>query len=525
MKYIRNEAIRPLGDLGARAALLAGRLGDPIYRPDAIFHMDVNGWPGDWEGRAILAQTMISRATGIASAFLRENVAALQGEYNEKGYLKGILPEGEFDEQQLSGHGWLMRGLCEYYTDSGDEDALKQAMRIAENLFLPTRGHFADYPVLPEERASGGGAAGNIAKVVRGWHVSTDTLCAFIPMDGLSRLYEITKDPRLGDLLSEMFEKFMTIDLVSLRAQTHATLTATRAILRLYAVTGEARYLRSAEAIFDRYVREGMTATYANFNWFRRPEWTEPCAIVDSFIVGMRLFEYTGKTGYADLARTIYYNGICRAQRPNGGFGCDSCADENGQGSGDLLTVKIYEASWCCTMRGAEGLAMAARFGYLQDGDTLIVPILATSRAEFEISGGKVVLYQRADSEREGRVEFLVEENTTQRPVKLKIMKMEWEAGEDRFDESILPAAGETVTLEKQIPVWRKGRRLLWGNLMLGTQDDRKTIDPAQMKRRGQIFESDGAELAPIADSYRMGEAKLSESTIRVLFDESCRKL
>ena len=50
-KYISADNIRPLGEVGARTALLFGRLTDAMYRPAAIFTEDVNGWPGDWEGR------------------------------------------------------------------------------------------------------------------------------------------------------------------------------------------------------------------------------------------------------------------------------------------------------------------------------------------------------------------------------------------------------------------------------------------------------------------------------------------
>ena len=155
-EYINSSAVRPLGEMGARTLLLAGRLTDAMYRPGAIFTGDQNGWPGDWEGRTILAQTLISRVSGAESPYLRANVEALAGNLNEKGYLKAILPEGEFDEQQLSGHGWLIRGLCEYSEYANDEEALHMALRIAEGLFLPAAGRFDDYPTRPEERSGGG---------------------------------------------------------------------------------------------------------------------------------------------------------------------------------------------------------------------------------------------------------------------------------------------------------------------------------------------------------------------------------
>ena len=495
--YIDSANIRPLGELGARTALLAGRLTDSMYRPENIFTADVQGWPGDWEGRTILAQTLLSRVTGSESPYLKANVDALAGALNEKGYLKGILPEGEFDEQQLSGHGWLLRGLCEYYTYSGDGKVLDMAKTIFENLFLPTLGRFGTYPIKLEERVIGGEFAGNIAAVVRGWHISTDTGCAFIPMDGLSRLYELTRDERLGSLLDEMYEKFITIDVVASKVQTHATLSCCRGILRMYGITGDERYLKSAIEIFDTYKAHGMTDNYANYNWFGRPEWTEPCAIIDSFIVAMRLYEYTGEVDYADIARLIWINGVGRSQRPNGGMGCDTCAGAGEKG--DIISVRTYEASWCCTMRGGEGMEKAASFGYLADGDTVTVPMISSSVAAFDIGGGRLRIRQTAD-DRTGHAEFAVEENTALRPVMLKVLIPAWAGCEERYMTFTVPCAGDKLTVDYNVPEYSCGRRRMKGDHMLGrvNDDDRLTY---------------------ISDAYLMSADAVTAAKVRVLFD------
>ena len=496
-KYIDSMNIRPLGELGARTALLAGRMTDACYRPEQIFTSDVQGWPGDWEGRTILAQTLLSRVTGCESPYLKANVDALAASFNEKGYLKGIMPEGEFDEQQFSGHGWLMRGLCEYYLYSGDEKALEMAKTICKNLFMPTLGRFDTYPIKLEERVVGGEFAGNIAAVVRGWHISTDTGCAFIPMDGLSQLYELTRDAELGKLLDEMYEKFITIDVVGSKVQTHATLSCCRGILRLYSVTGEEKYLDSAKKIFDVYLSDGMTANYANYNWFQRPEWTEPCAIIDSFIVAMRLYEYTDKTEYVDLSRLIWINGVGRSQRPNGGMGCDTClgAGENG----DYITVRTYEANWCCTMRGGEGMEKAASFGYLIDGNIITVPMMSSSVADFDM-GGRVRIRQQADGVRNGHVEFIVEENTAAEPVTLKVLMPKWTGAESRYAEYVLPGAGEKIIIDFEVPEYTDDRRRMKGDHMLGS------VNGAE-------------ELTYIADGYLMSAADITAAKVRALFD------
>ena len=46
-------------------------------------------------------------------------------------------------EQQLSGHSWYLRGLCEHYEQFGDEFSLTALKSVTEHLFLPTAGSMA----------------------------------------------------------------------------------------------------------------------------------------------------------------------------------------------------------------------------------------------------------------------------------------------------------------------------------------------------------------------------------------------
>ena len=96
-----------------------------------------------------------------------------------------------------------------------------------------------------------------------------------------------------------------------------------------------------------------------NYNWYQRPEWTEPCAIIDSYIASMELFRYTQDVKWLELSQKILLNGMGAGQRSNGGFGTDTCCGV----TSDSLDVSSYEATWCCTMRGGEGMGKA--LGYL----------------------------------------------------------------------------------------------------------------------------------------------------------------
>ena len=104
------------GELRQRIERNFDRLETDYYQPDQVYWTEEQsgGWPGDKEGRTILALVLDAQASGRTPLYLDELIRRLPRELNAKGYLGSIL-EGSADEQQLSGHGWLLRGLCEYY--------------------------------------------------------------------------------------------------------------------------------------------------------------------------------------------------------------------------------------------------------------------------------------------------------------------------------------------------------------------------------------------------------------------------
>jgi len=410
MKILQLEDIKLMGDLGIRAMLLGERLEGSEYRPENIFSMDQSGWPADWEGRTILAVTLISQLNKKEPVNLDSIIEELDRNLNEKGYLKEVILHNQFNEQQLSGHSWMLRGLIELYNWRKSDDILRMIKGMVENLFLPTRGFYGNYPIQKEDRTYHGEKAGEVFGHKGNWFLSSDTGCVYIPIDGLSHAYELLGGVRILDLLEEMIENFLNINLTEIQAQTHATLSATRGILRTYGLTKSQKYLDAAIGLFDLYINEGMTATFANYNWFGRPQWTEPCAIIDSFIVANELFRYTGKPFYLDWAQKIWYNGVEHAQRENGGFGCDTCAGA----AGETIANSVYEAYWCCTMRGGEGLAKCAQYSYIVDEkDNIFVGMPQTAEATLHLSKGSIKIKQTSDYPYIGRVHFEVLEDTS----------------------------------------------------------------------------------------------------------------
>ncbi|MGD0796679.1 MAG: hypothetical protein ABR910_03055 [Acidobacteriaceae bacterium] len=409
------------GDLAHRAAQNFARLQTPLYRSPQLFNgVNVHSWPGDFEGRALLALTLMSRATGQPPAYLPALVAEYPAHLNSQGYFGPPLDLHAINEQQLSGHGWYLRALCEYYDWQRDPATLAQIQTIARNFALPLRGSYATYPIDPATRlqATAPTAPGAVDGHLNGqhgdWAVSSDTGCAFIFLDGLAHAWVTLKAandasaPALRALIGEAIARFLQADLVAIQAQTHASLTAMRALLRVYSQTAadghpDPTLLAAAESRFALYKSVAMTEHYANYNWFGRPEtWTEPCAIIDSFMIATQLWQHTANPAYLEDAHLIWANGIGRGLRGNGGFGTDLCAGYKTP----FLKVRSYEASFCCTMRGGEGHARAIQSLYFtspcqqsipvlpNSPGTLFVPFYADSEATVDLGHGPILLRQ-----------------------------------------------------------------------------------------------------------------------------------
>jgi uncharacterized protein len=437
-KFIPFGNVTAGGDLAHRAAHNMARLQTSLYRPPQLFNgQNVRAWPGDFEGRALLAITLMSRATGQEPDYFPAMVADYKSHLNSLGYFGAPLDLHAINEQQLSGHGWFLRGLCEYYESKRDPETLAQIEAIARNFALPLRGSYQSYPIDPSVRTrtgATGGINGHIAGQQAAWVISSDTGCAFIFLDGLTHAWVVLKAasdpnaPALKALIDEAVARFLEADLVAIQAQTHASLTCMRALLRVYNETAtdgrpDPKLLAAVQQRYALYRTVAMTEHYANYNWFGRPEtWTEPCAIIDSFMIATQLWQHTGDPAYLEDAHLIWTNGIGRGLRGNGGFGTDLCAGYRTP----FLKVRSYEAPSCCTMRGGEGHARAIQYLYSAKPGELTVPFFSDSTAHLDLGHGSLVLKQTASYPYPGPVRFDVVSSVSGAPITLRLFAPRW---------------------------------------------------------------------------------------------------
>ena len=323
-------------------------------------------WPGYFVGRYILALASLYEGLDSKSdkeevlKVLKEIVSQRKDKINEHHFFGEPFNKLLINEQQMSGNSWYIRSLVAYYKITKDDEILNEIKDIIDNFLLALAPYYRKYPM--EKERDNGAVDGHLENTpINGFLLSSDIGCAYILLDGYVDAYSITMDDRLKESIENIIEIFKKIDYVKLRFQTHATLTCSRAILRFYELTKNQKYLDLVAKIFDDYQKYGMTLDYQNINWFNKLDsWTEPCCVVDSFILAHDLYLLTKDPKYLKLFGRITTNGVRSAQRDNGGAGCTTIVSSKES----VLKCFMYEAWFCCSMRFAEGLKYlsASRF-------------------------------------------------------------------------------------------------------------------------------------------------------------------
>lgn len=431
------------GDLAVRSGLNYARLEGEWYRPEEVFKADSHGWPGDWEGRVLLALTLLEQSTHRTAAYLEEIMAQLPAHLNERGYFGPILPDGQFDEQHFGGHSWMLRALAEYYAYRKKPETKAILTRMVDNFLMPAKGTFSRYPIEPVRRFEQQDTwiLSKLQTKTKHHAETSDAGCVFIIIDGASAVYEHDRRPELRGIIDEMISRFMEMDLEALHIQTHATLSASRGILRMYELTGEDQYLEMARARYALYRDAAWTETYGNYNWFGAPRWTESCAIIDSFMVAVTLWKHTREEQYLHDAHLIYFNALSHGNRVNGSFGTDRCCGGRETEENLYLAPINYETYWCCTMRGGEGFSRTIEYSYFTDGDDVYVPMYNSADITLRLNTGTLSLTLETHYPYHGEVLATVTDALLRGPVALKFFVPCWAVNPElRFN-------GESVTL------------------------------------------------------------------------------
>jgi hypothetical protein len=418
LKPIPFADLAPDGLLKARAELSFRRLQEPYFQWDNVSRVNFGAFPGDALGRAINGLTLLSQALHQPEpASLKEIMRRVPTVANSDGYLGPKLPESRANEDTMAGHNGYTYGLAEYALWTKDPAAKESLKRMVANLFVPARAAIAGYRETSEAKVD--------------WHLSGgDVGQFFTTLDGMTRAYALVPSPEFKATIETAIDRYRKLDLVGLSAQTHAMLSAATGILRWYEMQRRPEDLAFAEALYKQYRALAMTETYENYNWFSRPEWTEACAVSDSFILSVNLWRMTGHANYLEDAHLILFNGLLPGQLHKGGFGVGPCV---GHATGVCRTKMHHEVPFCCSMRGGEALARAIQYSYFQAKETVVLPFYSNGTASLHFAEGSCKVRQETGYPHKGRARLEILESQVNKEKTWRFFVPSW-AVRDSFE-------------------------------------------------------------------------------------------
>ena len=418
LKPIPFEDHTPDGLLKARAELSFRRLQEPYFQWDHVSRVNFGPFPGDAIGRTINGLTLLSQALNQPEpASLKDIMRHVPSLANPDGYLGPKLPESRANEDTMAGHNGYTYGLAEYALWTKDPETKESLRRMVANLFVPARAAIAGYRETSEAKVD--------------WHLSGgDVGQFFTTLDGMTRAYALVPSPEFKATIETAIERYRKLDLVGLSAQTHAMLSAATGILRWHEMHHRPEDLAFAETLYKQYRAFAVTETFENYNWFNKPQWTEACGVIDSFILTVDLWRQTGRANYLEDAHLILFNGLLPGQLHNGGFGTGPCV---GHATGTCRTKLHSEAAFCCSMRGGEGIARAIQYSYFQNKDTVVLPFYSNGTATLRFAEGTCKVRQETGYPHKGQVRLEVLESQLNAEKKWRFFVPSW-ALKDSFE-------------------------------------------------------------------------------------------
>lgn len=419
---VKLADVRMTGELSKRLSASFDRLEEGFYSPPGLYDSPNDGWPGDKEGRTLLGLVLLEQVTGRPAKHLEASLDMYSRRVNAQGYLGPVMVPDAIHEQTLGGQFWVLNALYEYEASKKNGRARAWADQILNAIYLAAADAYPRYPITPAERVSQSFtlADGRTGK----WDLAPmDIGCGMAgSLDALTDAYARHPSKETGRVLDTVIKRWTEIELEAIHAQLHSTLISTRSLLRHFETTGRKELLQVATDRYRLYREKAMSDNFENHNWFGRPEWTEGCAVVDSFIIAVQLWRFTGEATYLEDAHRIYYNGLSVNQRSNGGLGCNSCPSLEKP----FLTVISQEATQCCTMRGADGLTKAAQYCFFKNEKGVIVPFYQNAEATLRWGKQALTLLETTGYPWQGEVRLEVTAAQGDEPRTLSLLIPSW---------------------------------------------------------------------------------------------------
>lgn len=310
---------------------------------DEKFARRFTNYSGDQTGRYLTAMSYIDiEKNPINIHRLVEDIVANQKSDGRFGNESFSFKAEDIEGSQMAllwGNGRLLAGLLDYYGRYPKKtNALEAAKKLGDFV-----GEVTNDCTQPEiiERFKTMGALGFI--------------CFTQFTEGMAKLYEVTGDEKYRKTAETIFPLLPDFG----NQHSHGYLNTLRGVAMLYAVTKNPTHLQFVENNYEylinspEYLITGglpeFFAKYSSSDDFR----DEGCSEADFLILSIQLWELTGKMKYLDQAEYTLVNHMFYNQFESGDFGHHHIKLDYGF----IASTNIGKSWWCCNYHGINALA------------------------------------------------------------------------------------------------------------------------------------------------------------------------
>jgi hypothetical protein len=347
-------------------------------RADLTFEIErsFTNYSGDISGRYIELMGLLCTETGVSPAEvhphynrLLKEIPSLQctdGHFGaaDINWYGGAIDFGTTSSTfkprylpTLWGNSRFLCGLTASYKAGGDRAILESARRLGDFYINLSERRLAVIDMIAEftgidaeeiteamyDSSKRGAVGAKIDTYAAGY-----STCYFPAIEGLVKLYQITKEQKYIETATRMAQLYAAFD-VATPAHTHGMLCTYYSILLLSEATGDMSFLPQAEQRWEFLISNGFIDPLGGIaegisNGISKHD--EGCSEMDWLRLNIKLYELTGKTRYLDMADRLVHNHYIANQWSSGGFGHRLMLSDSigvyGLGKG------VAEATWCC---------------------------------------------------------------------------------------------------------------------------------------------------------------------------------
>lgn len=268
------------------------------------------------------------------------------------------LKRGDSTITMLWGNARLLVGLVTA-AEKFHNEALLSAARCLGNFYVNTADRLCDPDKIAFYKSSGNYGDGY-------------SCCYFPAIEGLTMLYQATKDERYLQQAERMAKFFLNFDVLPVD-HSSGNLCTWRGILDLYLVTHHKNYLEEAINKWNEAVDNGFVWPLGGIgeHWYVKYQEDEGCAESDWLRFNLMLWRFTVDNRYLDLAQRLLENQYLYNQLPDGGYGSRHYDVDN---TGPIGTYgAVSEWYFCCNFAGPLGLYFFKKYLAASDGNTIYI--------------------------------------------------------------------------------------------------------------------------------------------------------